>query len=177
MSSPLDATLAPPARTSISKRAAPEAAPRHQAPQPLCEDGEEPGRFASRLVLERARMAAAMRKWETAVVLLGRALPQDPDDAAALGLYGYCLSQLGRNLEEARVACRRAVDLESYVALHHAELGCVYRAAGLQGRARECFREALRLDPALELAREGLSSIARRTLASRLRDLLRISPR
>src|SRR6187397_1774291 len=112
---------------------------------------------SSRRGLERARLAAAMGKWQTAVLLLRERLQDATSDAEFLGLYGWCLARAGGDLEAARDACRRAVDMQPYVAHQHARLGDVYRAAGLRRCARDCFHAALGLDPQQTLALAGLS--------------------
>jgi Flp pilus assembly protein TadD len=110
--------------------------------------------------LERARLAAAMGKWQTAVLLLRERLHEAATDAEFLGLYGWCLARAGGDLEAARDACRRALDMQPYVAHQHARLGDVYRAAGLRRRAADCFHAALSLDPAQTLAHDGLAALA-----------------
>jgi tetratricopeptide (TPR) repeat protein len=112
------------------------------------------------LGLERARLAAEMGKWETAVVLLRDRAGDGNADAEVLGLYGWCLAHAGGDLDTARDACRRAVDMQPYVAHQHARLGDVYRAAGLGRHAADCFHAALALDPTQTLARDGLVAVA-----------------
>jgi tetratricopeptide (TPR) repeat protein len=124
------------------------------------------------LGFERARLAADMQKWATAVALLRSGLESEPDRADCLSLYGYCLARLGERLEEARTACRRAVDVQSYVAAHHAHLGFVYRTAGLEALAAQHFDTALRLDPANELAAECAGAAHVRSWRGRVRQRL-----
>lgn len=110
--------------------------------------------------LERARLAAAMGKWQTAVLLLRERLHDAAGDAEFLGLYGWCLARAGGDLAAARDACRQAVDMQPYVAHQHARLGDVYRTAGLRRPARDCFHAALSLDPSQALAHDGLAALA-----------------
>ena len=131
----------------------------------------------ARLALERARLAAGMGKWTTALVLLRAALQAEPDHPESLSFFGYCLAGAGEDLEAARHACRRALDMQPHVAAHHARLGCVYRAAHLERRAHECFRQALRLDPAEDVALAGLAALAARPLLVRLRERWRAARR
>jgi tetratricopeptide (TPR) repeat protein len=127
--------------------------------------------------LERARLAASMGKWQAAVRLLAERLESAAGDAEALGLYGWCLSQSGGDLEAARDACRRAVDMQPYVAQQHARLGHVYLAAGLARRAAACFDTALGLEPEQGLALEGRALLDDATHGARWRNWLRRAAR
>ena len=125
------------------------------------------------LGFERARLAAELGKWATALALLRSCVHMQTDRPEMLGLYGYCLARLGQQLEEARDACQRAVDAQPWVAEHHAHLGFVYHTAGLAQRARRSYDAALVLDPEHELARTGRDALAAREGTSRLRAWLR----
>jgi tetratricopeptide (TPR) repeat protein len=109
-----------------------------------------------------------MGKWSLAAALLQSCLQTHPDRGECLSLYGYCLARLGR-LDEARSVCRRAVDMQSYVAEHHAHLGFVYQLAGLAPRALHCYRAALRLDSTNETALHGIALLQVRSWRARLR--------
>ena len=97
--------------------------------------------------LERARLAAAMDKWATSLVLVRAALDALPDEPAALSLYGLALVRTGGDIAPALAVCRRAVQSQPYAAAWHVHLGEVYRAAGLAPQAAACLRTARALDP------------------------------
>ena len=119
--------------------------------------------------LERARLAAAMDKWPTSLVLVRAALETLPDEPAALSLYGLALVRTGGDVATALAACRRAVQSQPYAAAWHAHLGEVYCAAGLAPQAAACFRTAQALDPH---AAGAAPARRRRGRAARLRDWL-----
>jgi Flp pilus assembly protein TadD len=138
--------------------------PLHVTDSTLAASGSVPGTQRS---LERARLAAEMHKWPTALVLVRSALECIPDDPAALSLYGLALARTGGDRTAAVEACRRAVESQPYVAQWHSHLGAVYAAAGLAPQAMVCFRAALALDPHDALASQGLTECGR---ARRWRD-------
>lgn len=124
------------------------------------------------LALRRARLALTMGKWRTAAGLLRAAAAAEPPLAEALALYGYCLAQLGDDLEQARDACARAVAMEPHVAQHHACLATVYRRLGLERLAMASFDTALRLDPAQEIAARECSALNSASWLVRVRTRL-----
>lgn len=107
--------------------------------------------------LERARLAASMDKWPTALHLVRATLAVLPDDPAALSLYGLALARSGGDLADAIDACRRAVESQPDAAAWHAHLGEAYRIAGLLPQAAACYRAALALDPQEPLAARALA--------------------
>ncbi len=124
--------------------------------------------------LERARLAADMGKFPTALVLVRTALELAPDESSVQSLYGLLLARNGGDLATALDACRRAVETQPYAARWHAHLAAVYAAAGLLPQAAACARAALALDPhdalaAQTLAESGDASGWRTRLARRVR--------
>jgi tetratricopeptide (TPR) repeat protein len=129
--------------------------------------------------LERARLAAEMGKWSTALALLGEGGEAAGCEPEAWSLWGLCVARTGGDLEAARDACRRAIDAEPYAAQHHARLGEVYAALGLVPLASEFRRAALRLDPTEPTASAALVTRVRAARARRWlrRALRRLHPR
>lgn len=94
------------------------------------------------------------RRWQQALEAADQALALDPEYSTALNLRAMVLRQLGRDHEAAEtIAGALARDPEG--ALTHANRGWGELKRGNPGGALESFREALRLDPTLETAREG----------------------
>lgn len=132
---------------------------------------------AAALAFERARLAGEFGKWRTAIEILAPHAGAPEVRAEVLSLYGYCLAREGTDLETARSACATAVEMQSFVALHHAHLGFVYACTGLAHRARTCYEAALHLDPALVLARDGMQALESTSWLHRLRARWKSRPR
>ena len=127
----------------------------------------------SRRDFERARLAISMGKPRTALTLLTTCLEAEPDHPEYLGLYGYAIALEGGDLDVALRVCQNAVEARSYDASLHAQLGYVYKAKGLAGRARECYEAALQHDPQNTVANEGLDSLVTPRNRFSLRSVLR----
>lgn len=103
-----------------------------------------------------ARVEAAQGSWEAALETTGRALALDPEHPGALRLRGLVLQQRGR-AEEADSAFLNALLRDPEDAFAYAGRGwSMLHTGGEQGNAAAHFQEALRLDPQLPWAREGL---------------------
>jgi Tfp pilus assembly protein PilF len=91
-----------------------------------------------------------------------RAIEVDPDFGNPYNDIGAYLIALGR-LDEAVPWLERAIDAPRYDPRHfpHFNLGRVYLAKGMFGRARECFQEALRIEPNYTLARQAIENLRR----------------
>jgi Tfp pilus assembly protein PilF len=93
--------------------------------------------------------------WSAALAAAGQALALDPESTEAANFRSMALVRLGRKTEAMEtVEAALARDPES--PMSHANQGwnCLHRND--PARAQEHFREALRLDPNLEYAREGM---------------------
>lgn len=92
---------------------------------------------------------------EAALAAAEQALALDPESTEATNFRSMALMRLGRK-EEAATTVGYALERDPESPLSHATQGwnCLHRNDPRQ--AREHFREALRLDPNLEFAREGM---------------------
>lgn len=91
-----------------------------------------------------------------------RAIEVDPDFGNPYNDIGAYLIALGR-LDEAVPWLKRAIHAPRYDPRHfpHFNLGRVYLAKGMFGRARECFQEALRIEPSYALASRAIENLRR----------------
>ena len=94
-------------------------------------------------------------QWEAALRAAETGLRYDPAHVDCLGLRGRCLARLGRRTD-ATAALQEALRHAPDAAGPHADAGWVALEAGRPRQALEHFREALRLHPTSEYAREGL---------------------
>lgn len=101
-------------------------------------------------------------KVDEAIAECKRAIEVDPDFGNPYNDIGAYLISLGR-LDEAIPWLERAIDAPRYDPRHypHFNLGRVYYAKGMINRARECFQEALRLEPRYTLARQAIENLRR----------------
>ncbi len=102
-----------------------------------------------------ASIELARRRWPAALEAAEQALALNPEHVGAANLRSMALVRLGRKaeaMETVDYALHRAPD----DAFSHANQGwnCLHRNDPKQ--AQEHFREALRLDPTLDYAREGM---------------------
>jgi tetratricopeptide (TPR) repeat protein len=94
-------------------------------------------------------------KWPLALAAAERALALAPDDAGAVNLRAEALRKLGRK-DAARDHLHEQLARDPDDPYTHATLGWNYLEKGYRHKAMEHFREALRLDPELDWAREGV---------------------
>jgi len=101
-------------------------------------------------------------KVEAAIVECKRAIEVDPEFGNPYNDIGAYLIELGRH-EEAISWLERAIAAPRYEPRHFAyfNLGRVYYAKGMFNRARQCFQDALRLEPRYMLAAQALGNIRR----------------
>ncbi|MBI3182740.1 MAG: tetratricopeptide repeat protein [Myxococcales bacterium] len=135
----------------------------------LSEMGELPGALEhfARAVKSQPRNLAARRnlavhlarsgRTEESLGEFGSLLRDAPDDAVALHDFGATLAGMGR-LEEAIDRLSRAVELQPEASWREG-LGTLLEARGRRSEAAREYREALRVDPSLTRAREGLSRL------------------
>jgi Tfp pilus assembly protein PilF len=101
-------------------------------------------------------------KIEDAITECKRAIEVDPDFGNPYNDIGAYLIALGK-LDEAVPWLERALDAPRYDPRHfpHFNLGRVYLAKGMFHRARQCFQEALRIEPNYTLARQAIENLRR----------------
>lgn len=90
-----------------------------------------------------------------ALTAADQALALDPEDVSAANLRAMALVRLGRKAE-ATLTVDFALHRAAENALSHANQGWNYLHRNDPKRAQEFFREALRLDPDLDYARQGM---------------------
>jgi len=113
-------------------------------------DPEEADYFAA-----KAGIVYGMRRWADALAAAEKGLELDAEHVACTNLRAMALIQLGRKAEAgATIGTALARDPEN--AVTHANQGWALLQQGEHRRALEHFREALRLNPELEWAREGI---------------------
>lgn len=115
--------------------------------------------------LAQAGLKAAEKKWPDSFALLDRVLGQKPDHPEALFAYGRLAALSGQNLEAGAAALRRYLqqppaDFRASPAVAQARLGNILEKQQKTVEAHLAYAEALRLDPNLKMAREGLSRVA-----------------
>lgn len=101
-------------------------------------------------------------KVEDAIAECKRAIAVDPDFGNPYNDIGAYLIDLKR-YDEAISWLERAIEAPRYDPRHypHFNLGRVYYSKGMINRARECFQEALRIEPEYTLARQAIENIRR----------------
>jgi Tfp pilus assembly protein PilF len=99
-------------------------------------------------------------KIEDAIAECKRAIAVDPDFGNPYNDIGAYLISLGR-LDEAVPWLERAIAAPRYDPRHfaHFNLGRVYFDKGMFNRARECFQDALRIEPNYTLARQAVEKL------------------
>ena len=102
-----------------------------------------------------ASIELARGKWPAALAAAEQALELNPEHVGAANLRSMALVRLGRKAE-AMEAVDYALDRAPDDAFSHANQGWNQLHRNNPKKAQEHFREALRLDPGLEYAREGM---------------------
>lgn len=101
-------------------------------------------------------------KVEEAIAECKRGIAVDPDFGNPYNDIGAYLISLG-HIDEAISWLERATEAPRYEPRHfpHFNLGRIYFAKGMFNRARECFAEALRIEPHYTLARQAIENLRR----------------
>jgi tetratricopeptide (TPR) repeat protein len=101
-------------------------------------------------------------KVEDAIAECKRAIEVDPDFGNPYNDIGAYLISLGRN-DEAISWLEQAIKAPRYNPRHfaHFNLGRVYYAKGMFSRARQCFQDALRIEPRYTLAQQAVENLRR----------------
>lgn len=95
------------------------------------------------------------RRWAEALAAADQGLRQDPEHVGCANLRAMALVKLGRR-SEAGVAIEGALAKAPESSITHANQGWTLVERGEYAKALEHFREALRLDPQNEWARQGI---------------------
>jgi tetratricopeptide (TPR) repeat protein len=95
------------------------------------------------------------KKWQEALVTTEEGLKIDPEHIECINLRGMALTKLGFK-NEAIINLDSALARDPENAVTHSNLGWNLLEHGEHKKALEHFREALRLEPNLEFAREGI---------------------
>lgn len=103
----------------------------------------------------RASIHLARRDWNAALADAEAGLALDPENVHCANLRASALVNLGRKSEAMRTV-DFALEREPDNALSHANQGWNCLHANEPRRAQEFFREALRLEPGMEYARQGM---------------------
>ena len=101
-------------------------------------------------------------KVEDAIAECKRAIAVDPDFGNPYNDIGAYLISLGR-MDEAISWLEHAIRAARYEPRHfpYFNLGRIYYAKGMFNRARECFSEALRIEPRYTLASQAIENLRR----------------
>lgn len=102
-----------------------------------------------------AAIHAGEKRWKEALAAADRGLALAPDAVQCSNLRALALSGLGR-ADEASATLRGTLAEDPEEPLSHANLGWNQLERGDLRAAQRSFREALRLDPSLERARQGM---------------------
>lgn len=102
-----------------------------------------------------ASILIRQQQWALALGAADQGLVRDPGDEVCLNMRGLALTMLGRK-QEAAETVKGALQVNPDNALSHANTGWAALHRSDHRAALEHFREALRLDPTQEWAREGL---------------------
>ncbi|MFH7025445.1 MAG: tetratricopeptide repeat protein [Heteroscytonema crispum UTEX LB 1556] len=96
------------------------------------------------------------RLWQDALEAATQGLTIDPEDVECLNYCALSLSQMGRE-KEAQATVEEAIALSPEDATSYASSGWIILShGGCPEKALQYFREALRLNPTLEWARQGI---------------------
>jgi len=102
-----------------------------------------------------ASIRLGLGEWNAALVAAEQALALNPEHTGAINLRAMALVRLGRKAEAVQ-SVDFALERNPDSALSHANQGWNQLHRNEPTRALEHFREALRLDPDLEFARQGM---------------------
>ena len=103
----------------------------------------------------KASVHLQQSRWRDAARSAEEGLAVDPDHVGCTNLRAMALVQLGQR-EEAGLTIDAALARNPENAFSHANQGWTLLHAGRPQQAMEHFREALRIDPQLEFARQGI---------------------
>jgi tetratricopeptide (TPR) repeat protein len=87
------------------------------------------------------------REFESATVHFKEAVRLDASNATYFSHLALALLQRPKREAEAEEAMLAAIELDPHCADHRANLGLLYQKAGMKGKSKEAFEEALLLEP------------------------------
>ena len=109
---------------------------------------------------EQAYLLYHQNRFQDAIFAAERALALDPDDTQARNLRSECLRRLGHT-EKSEEAMRGTLADDPQNAMSHAVLGWNLLQQHKRPEAKTHFLEALRIDPELTFAQQGLLEVIR----------------
>lgn len=104
---------------------------------------------------QAAAIKLQQKQWEPALVAAEEGLKLDPEHETCTNLRAIALVKLGRK-SEAGEALQSSLEREPENPLSHANMGWSKLEQGQPKQAMTHFREALRLEPEMEWARQGI---------------------
>lgn len=113
-------------------------------------DSNQPNYFA-----HLGQLQFDQRRWQAALEAADAGLALDPEDVQCINVRAMALVRLGRKMD-AGAALETALSHDPEDEFAHANLGWALLEQGKHERAMEHFREALRLNPQLDWARQGI---------------------
>lgn len=96
-------------------------------------------------------------KFSEALEVFQKAFEKNPENTEILDCLAHACMNLGR-LDEAQQAFSQSLVINPAQAETHSNLGSIYQAKGELSRAEACYREAVRLDPQIDIA-DNLGSV------------------
>jgi len=85
----------------------------------------------------------------------------NPKKAIYFNRLGLSIIKAAGPLEDAKANCERAIQIEMYNPEHYLSLGIVYQTAGMNDKARDQFKEALKWDPKNVQAQKRLEMVGK----------------
>lgn len=98
-------------------------------------------------------------QFKRAVEYFRAAAKLNPKKAIYFDRLGIAIIKAGGPLEEAKMQCDKAIQMEMYNAEHYLSLGIIYQLAGMTDKAKQQFREALKWDPNNSQAKQRLALV------------------
>jgi curved DNA-binding protein CbpA len=102
-------------------------------------------------------------QFKRAVEYFRAAAKLNPKKAIYYDRLGIAIIKAGGPLEEAKMYCDKAIQMEMYNAEHYLSLGIIYQLAGMPEKAKEQYKEALKWDPNNTQARQRYAIVEKET--------------
>lgn len=102
-------------------------------------------------------------QFKRAVEYFRAAAKLNPKKAIYYDRLGIAIIKAGGPLEEAKMYCDKAIQMEMYNAEHYLSLGIIYQLVGMAEKAKEQFKEALKWDPNNTQARQRYAIVEKET--------------
>ena len=102
-------------------------------------------------------------QFKRAVEYFRAAAKLNPKKAIYHDRLGIAIIKAGGPLEEAKMHCTKAIQMEIYNAEHYLSLGIIYQLGGMAEKAKEQFKEALKWDPNNGQAKQRLILVEKKT--------------